>query len=115
MGWYAIVKGPLWYSDYGLYGMQWGGQQLSQKISQFRQDNPQSKLKLSPGWANNTDIIMRYFLGDPLPLEIGTIREFDLYYQELDPNQVFIITPEEYSWLVQNPKFEQLEVLDSLD
>ena len=21
MGWYAIVKGPLWYSDYGLYGM----------------------------------------------------------------------------------------------
>ena len=113
MGWYAIVKGPLWYSDYGLYGMQWGGQQLSQKISEFIQDNPQSKLKLSPAWANNTDIIMRYFLGDPLPLEIGTIREFDLYYQELDPNQVFIVTPEEYSWLVQNPKFDQIEVLDS--
>lgn len=56
---------------------------------------------------------MRYFLGDPLPLEIGTIREFDLYYQELDPNQVFIVTPEEYSWLVQNPKFDQIEVLDS--
>lgn len=115
MGWYAIVKAPLWYSDYGLYGMQWGGQQLSQKISEFIQDNPQSKLKLSPGWANNTDIIMRYFLGDPLPLEIGTIREYDLYYQELDPNQVFIITPEEYTWLVQNPKFDQIEVLDSLD
>ncbi|MEL7637160.1 MAG: hypothetical protein AAGU03_05340 [Anaerolineaceae bacterium] len=113
MGWYAIVKEPLWYSDYGLYGMQWGGQQLSQKISEFIQDNPQSKLKLSPAWANNTDIIMRYFLGDPLPLEIGTIREFDLYYQELDPNQVFIVTPEEYSWLVQNPKFDQIEVLDS--
>ena len=115
MGWYAIVKGPLWYSDYGLYGMQWGGQQLSQKISEFIQDNPQSKLKLSPGWANNTDIIMRYFLGDPLPLEVGTIREYDLYYQELDSNQVFIITPEEYSWLVQNPKFDQIEVLDSLN
>lgn len=114
MCWYAIVKGPLWYSEYGLYGLQWGGQQLSQKITEFKQDNPQTKLKLSPGWANNTDIIMRYFLGDPLPLEIGTIDEYDLYYQELDPNQVFIITPDEYSWVKQNPKFDQIEVLDSL-
>ncbi len=115
MSWYAIAKGSLWYSEYGLYGMQWGGQQLSQKITEFKQDNPQSKLKLSPGWANNTDIIMRFFLGDPLPLEIGTINEYDLYYTEVDPDQVFIITPDEYNWVVQNPKFDQIEVLDSLE
>lgn len=114
MSWYAISKGPLWYSEYGLYGMQWGGQQLSQKITDFKQENPDAQLKLSPSWANNTDIIMRYFLGDPLPLEIGTIDEYDLYYQEIDPNQVFIMTPDEYNWLVQNPKFDQIEVRDSL-
>jgi len=114
MSWYGIVKGPLWYSDYGLYGTQWGGQQLSQKITEFKQENSNAQLKLSPSWANNTDIIMRYFLEDPLPLEIGTIDEYDLYYQKIDPNQVFIITPDEYSWLVKNPKFDQIEVLDSL-
>lgn len=115
MGWYGIVKGPLWYSEYGLYGMQWGGQQLSEKIAAFKQQFPQTRLKLSPSWANNTDIIMRFFLGDPLPLEIGSIIEYDLYYTEIDPNQVFIVTPDEYNWLMQNPKFDQIEVLDSLE
>ena len=114
MSWCGIIKGPLWYPDYGLYGTQWGGQQLSQKITEFKQENSNAQLKLSPSWANNTDIIMRYFLGDPLPLEIGTIDEYDLYYQEINPNQVFIITPDEYNWLVRNPKFDQIEVLDSL-
>lgn len=115
MSWYAIVKGPLWYPEYGLYGMQWGGQQLSQKITDFKQDNPGEKLKLSPSWANNTDIIMRFFLGDPLPLEIGTIEEYDLYYQAFDPDQVFIITSDEYKWLLQNPKFDKVKVLDQLE
>ena len=115
MGWYAITKGPLWYSEYGLYGMQWGGQQLSEKIVAFKQEFPQTKLQLSPSWANNTDIIMRYFLGDPLPLEIGSIIEYDLYYTDIEPNQVFIITPDEYTWLVHNPKFDQIEVMDSLE
>jgi hypothetical protein len=115
MSWYAIVKGPLWYPDYGLYGTQWGGQQLSQKITEFKKANPSAQLMLSPSWANNTDIIMRYFLGDPLPLQIGTIFEYDLYYQEIDPNQVFIITQEEFTWLTRNPKFDQIEVLDSLE
>jgi len=115
MCWYAITKGPLWYSEYGLYGMQWGGQQLSEKIVAFKQEFSQTKLQLSPGWANNTDIIMRYFLGDPLPLKIGSIIEYDLYYTEIEPDQVFIITPDEYNWLLKNPKFDQIEVFDSLE
>jgi len=114
MAWFAIVKGPTWYGEYGLYGMQWGGQQLSQKIENFKAENPDSELKLSPRWANNGDVIMRFFLGDPLPLEIATTDEYDLYFQEIDPNLVFIVTAEEYPSLIQNPKFEQVEILDSL-
>lgn len=114
MTWFAIVKGPTWYGEYGLYGMQWGGQQLSEKIENFKTENPDSQLKLSPRWANNGDVILRFFLGDPLPLEIATTDEYDLYYQEIDPNLVFIVTAEEYPSLTQNPKFEQIEILDSL-
>ena len=114
MAWFAITKGPVWYGEYGLYGMQWGGQQLSEKIESFKAENPDSQLKLSPRWANNGDVIMRFFLGDPLPLEIATTDEYDLYYQEIDPNLVFIITAEEYPLLIQNPKFDQIEVLDTL-
>ncbi|NLE84632.1 MAG: hypothetical protein GX603_08990 [Chloroflexi bacterium] len=115
MSWYAIVKGPTWYSNYGLYGMQWGGQQLSQKITEFRQNNPGTRLTMSPSWANNSDVIMRFFLDDPLPLMIGTLDEYDLYHLQINPNQVFILTPDEYDWLLQNPKFDQVEVLDRLE
>ena len=115
MSWYAIVKGPTWYSNYGLYGMQWGGQELSQKITEFRHNNPETRLTMSPSWANNSDVIMRFFLGDPLPLKIGTLDEYDLYHLQIDPNQVFILTPDEYDWLLQNPKFDQVEVLDHLE
>jgi len=115
MNWYAIVRGPLWYPEYGLYGMQWGARQLTEKIVQFREENPQSKLIISPDWANNTDILMRFFLGDPLPIEIGTLQEYDLYYQEIDSNQVFVITPDEYVWVLNNPKFDQINLIDTLD
>ena len=114
MSWYAVVKGPLWYPDYGLYGMQWGGEQLSQKIAIYKRENPNAQLMLSPTWANNTDIIMRFFMGDPLPVEFGTLEKFDLYYQEIDPDQVFISTPDEYNWLITNPKFDQVEIVDTL-
>ncbi len=110
----AIVNGPTWYSDYSLYGMQWGGQQLSAKILEFKQAQPQAQLTLSPTWANNTDVIMRYFLGDPLPVTMGTLEEHDNYYIPFKDGEVFILPPEEYAALKENPKFADIEVLDVL-
>jgi hypothetical protein len=110
----AVREGPTWYPDYGLYGMQWGGRQISEKIETYLQENPDARLTLSPSWANNTDVIMRYFLDDPLPITIGTPMEYNLYYQEIQPNQVFVICAEEYEWLRENPKFEEIKVLDRL-
>lgn len=110
----AIVNGPTWYSDYSLYGMQWGGQQLSEKILEFQQAKPKAQLTLSPTWANNTDVIMRYFLGDPLPVAMGTLDEHDNYYLPFKDGEVFILPPEEYAALKENPKFADIEVLDVL-
>lgn len=110
----AIVNGPTWYSDYSLYGMQWGGQQLSEKILEFQQAKPKAQLTLSPTWANNTDVIMRYFLGDPLPVTMGTLDEHDNYYLPFKDGEVFILPPEEYAALKENPKFADIEVLDVL-
>lgn len=110
----AIVNGPTWYRDYSLYGMQWGGQQLSAKILEFQDSHPQAKLTLSPTWANNTDVIMRYFLGDPLPIEMGTLGEHTTYFIPFEEGEVFILPPEEYAALLENPKFSDIEVLDLL-
>ena len=110
----AIVNGPTWYGDYSLYGMQWGGKQLSDKILEFVQAHPQAQLTLSPTWANNTDVIMRYFLGDPLPVEMGTLDAHNNYFLPFEDKEVFILPPEEYTSLKENPKFADIEVLDIL-
>ena len=110
----AVLNGPTWYSDYALYGMQWGGQQLSAEILEFKQTHPQAKLTLSPTWANNTDVIMRYFLGDPLPVMMGTLDEHSTTLIPFENEEVFIMPPEEYTALLENPIFAQIEVLDLL-
>ena len=110
----AVVNGSTWFSDYSLYGMQWGGQQLSSKILEFKQAHPQARLTLSPTWANNTDVVMRYFLGDPLPIEMGTLAAHNDYYLPFEDKEVFILPPEEFAALKENPKFAEVEVLDLL-
>lgn len=110
----AVQNGALWYPDYSLYGMQWGGREISEKIESFLEENPDAELTLSPSWANNTDIIMRFFLGDPLPVTLGSTLEYDLYYREIRPEQVFIVGPEKFEALARNPKFEETQILDRL-
>jgi len=110
----ALKNGPTWYEDYGLYGMQWGGETLFDEIKGFMQANPEKKIHLSPSWANGTDVIARFFLGDPLPIQMGTIEPYTLYQLPLGEHDVFVMTPEEYEWMLTTNKFSDVEVLQCL-
>jgi len=110
----AVKNGPSWYEDYGLYGMQWGGETLFEEIKAFMQTHPDKEIHLSPSWANGTDVIARFFLGDPLPIQMGTIEPYTLYQLPLDERIVFVMTPEEYSWIPTTGKFTDVEVLQCL-
>ncbi len=94
--------------------MQWGGETLFDEIKGFMQANPEKVIHLSPSWANGTDVIARFFLGDPLPIQIGTIEPYTLYQLPLDEYDVFVMTPEEYSWMPTTGKFTDVEVLQCL-
>jgi len=110
----ALKNGPTWYEDYGLYGMQWGGETLFEEIKAFMKAHPDKEVHLSPSWANGTDVIARFFLGDPLPIQMGTIEPYTLYQLPLDEQIVFVMTPEEYSWIPTTGKFTDVEVLQCL-
>jgi hypothetical protein len=110
----GLKNGPTWYEDYGLYGMQWGGETLFDEIKCFMQDHPEKEIHLSPSWANGTDVIARFFLGDPLPIQMGTIEPYTLYQMPLNKDIVFVMTPEEYSWMLTTNKFTDVEVLQCL-
>ncbi len=112
--WEAVRNGPTWYSDYGLYGLQWGGQELFDQIAAYKEENPEAVILLSPSWANGTDVIARFFMGDPLPIQLGTVEPYTLYKKDLDKNTLFVMTPEEYDWIQTTGKFQDIEVLKTL-
>lgn len=110
----AITKAPTWYHDYGLYGMQWGGKELSAEIKHYQSEHPDKKIIVSPTWANNTDVILSFFLGDPLPVEVNSIKDWTQNLRELDKNMVFVMPPDEFDAARSSNKFTDLELVHSL-
>jgi hypothetical protein len=59
MAYDSVVNGPLWYTDYGLYGMQYGAKPLFEKVNQAldRYDS----VMVTPDFTNGTDILPGFF------------------------------------------------------
>ncbi|MGQ9874979.1 MAG: hypothetical protein ACUVSL_06940 [Chloroflexus sp.] len=101
---YAILGDPLWFRDYGLYGMQYGAQQLFGKtIPALPDRDPHIILRASPTWANNPNSFASFFL-TPVQQRRVEFINIDAYrYQRRDLDRqrdVFIMTAGEY-WLAQ--------------
>ena len=106
----ALRNGPLWFRDYGMGGMQYGAFQVFDMIEQYLRKHPDTKIIFSPDWANGTDVVARFFLGDPLPVQIGSVRGYLLYRFALDDNTLFILTPQEYEIVKASEKLTDIRV-----
>jgi hypothetical protein len=111
----ALDNGPLWYSNYGLAGMQYGSQQLFGEVKEFLHKNPQANLVISSAWANGTDVLARYFFPDPQPFKLGSIEQWMLTQMPLKENNVFVVIPEEMQEVQASNKFKSVQVLQTLD
>lgn len=107
----ALRNGPLWFRDYGLGGMQYGGFQIFDIIDRYIKEHPDTKIIFSPDWANGADELARFFLGNPIPaqIQIGSIRGHITQKLPLD-DTLFIITPQEYDIAMANAKFTDLHI-----
>ncbi len=106
----ALKNGPLWYSDYGLGGMQYGAKQMFQMAQEYLVEHPDTQMIVSPSWANGTDVVARFFLGDPLPVQMGSIEGY--FYQHLPMNErmMFVMIPSEYEKVLTSSKFTDINV-----
>ena len=110
----SLDNGSTWYSDYGLGGMQFGASSVFSKVQETLQASPGTDIVLSPSWANGTDMLARFFLSDPLPIELGSIDGYLFQGFPLDDNNLFIMTPDEYAQAVSSGKFSMVRVEDTL-
>ena len=108
----ALKNGPLWFRDYGMGGMQYGAFQIFDIIEQYIKEHPDSKIIFSPDWANGADVLARFFLGNPTPIQIqiGSVRGHITQKLPLDDNTLFIMTPEEYDIVMESTKLKDVRV-----
>ena len=109
----ALVEGPLWFRDYGLYGMQYGARQLfAEVIPKYLDKNEAYQVLVSSTWANGTDNFIRFFLSpqQQARVRIDGVGTYLFKRMPLSENDIFIMTPAEYDQARGSPKFSSVSV-----
>lgn len=110
----SLTNGPTWFTEYGLYGMQYGGQQVFGQVEEVLKQSPETLVFVSSIWANGADVLKRFFLqeGDPV-----WMLDFDgLRYNKVAAidRMLFVVTSMEYEVLNSDPKFDDIRILKTI-
>lgn len=109
----ALANGPLWFKDYGLYGMQYGARQLFEEaIPQILKQEPQTQVLVSSAWANGADEFLRFFFTEPEQQRVRMegVEAYLFRQLPLDSNMLFVMTPAEYDLARASPKLKSVTV-----
>ncbi len=110
----ALKNGATWYDDYGMAGMQYGGQQVFTRAEEIARSQPETSVLVSSTWANGPDVLLRYFLDDMPNVRMGNINAFAIQYRPLDHNTLFIMTDEDLVFIEESEKFTNVTVEETL-
>jgi hypothetical protein len=111
----ALRNGPLWFQDYGLYGMQYGSEQVFGTIKIYLQGHPNTTVIVSPDWANNVPAINDFFIPDHSSTAIASIDYHIDEYHPIDPDSIFVMTPPEFERTTNSHKFKDIRVEEVLN
>ena len=109
----VLVRGPMWYNDYGLYGMQYGATQLfTEAIPACLNADVNKRILVSSTWANGADTFIPFFLSGNhrSRVQMLSIDSFMRERRSLDANTLLVMTPSEYQDARASGKFQSIEV-----
>jgi hypothetical protein len=110
----ALINGPTWYSDYGLGGMQYGGEQVFGAVVEHLEAYPGDTVFVSPSWANGTHILDQFFLPDENRVHLANQSNFINEEGDLDESTLLVLTPEEFAEAQKSDKLEDIRVIRTL-
>jgi hypothetical protein len=85
--------------------MQYGARQVFAEVEDFVQHDPESRVFITPTWTNGAHILQQFFLPDEPNVHMGNAGVYLLEMQDdLDESTVFVLTPEEYSEVMESEK-----------
>jgi hypothetical protein len=110
----ALGNGPTWNTEYGLYGMQFGARQVFGLAQDYIEDHPGDRVFLSSSWANGTDLLARFFVGDDSPISISGVAPWREDRLELNDHMAFLLTADEIADVERDPKFLRPTEIDRI-
>ncbi|NLF49686.1 MAG: hypothetical protein GX577_00975 [Leptolinea sp.] len=110
----VLTNGPTWHNYYGMSGMQYGARQVFGKILEIRKADPTVPIMMTPDWANGTDVLARFFLGDPVSIEMSSMDAFIDLHKPFEPETIFIMPQDDYIRVINSGKFEPMKVMDMI-
>ena len=106
----ALLDGPTWFEDYGLYGMQYGAAQVFAEVADEAAEDRDLEFVISPHWTHGLSMLVRFFLDDPVPVVWGVVDDYLEFDYPLDETAVYVMLPEEYKRARQSPQITEIEV-----
>ena len=109
----ALQNGPTWFTDYSLYGMQYGALQVFGEFIQPEMvQHPDRQYVVSPSWANGTDQFADFFIPAASQSRVHMGQPIN-YLDDIrkNPDNIFFVaTTDEYNKLLANPKFKDIVI-----
>lgn len=110
----GIERGPTWYDDYGLYGMQFGAPLVMERVAELRKAEPERPIIVSPWWLNGPEMIGRFFLQNPADvIWDGPAWHVDRRDPHA-PETIFVMPANEYEWIVDSGAVEAVDVIETI-
>ncbi|GAP17186.1 ArnT family glycosyltransferase [Levilinea saccharolytica] len=112
----AVTRGPLWFRDYGLGGLQYGARQLFPLVAEAQRATASRSLTISPQWAAQVDVLSQFFLDQP-EVEVR-IAGPEWGTQRIEPalgETLWVSTAAEFETLRESQLFNEPQVAARLD
>ena len=109
----SLENGPVWFDNYGLYGMQYGARQVfGEMVPELLREFPEATIGVSPNWANGTDLFIRFFVPklQQTRVRMQWIGDFLAKRQEVPPGLILVMTADEYDRARASGKFKEVRV-----
>ena len=110
----ALVNGPRWTNNYGLYGLQYGARQVGAAVRTYLASTPSARIVVSPAWANNTDYVVRFISGNDARVRTDSIQSWRFSKLPIPSNLAFVATREEYRTIRRDRRFGDINVIEVL-
>ena len=110
----VLINGTHWFDNNQIEGVQFGATKVFAAIQEQLKTNPDTQIIISPNWTMMIDLVTRFFLGNNDHVSFHSIYDYSRQKLSLEDNSLFVLTPEEFEYAKENPKFSDIQLLQSI-